>query len=262
MASMLRMGHLSSARSLTNPLPCSFRNFSTTPNLSNKRMIITILRRRKYNRLCKMRVKYANDIAQREATKSKWENDRYAADLELVWRQNGLEQEPPLMNLKEKEQKLREWFECGHIYNVMSHEELSDYNQKLPIKSKHNQTQPWVWRSLENPQIPRHQRSLFESENLGFKEEELEKGISYKDKLLEKYKARDAEPPLILDPDTIEGLPYFKTMGKIYERKRAKSMDKSIPSNSYILRRDATGKKKDYEVESGSIDIIKNEMYF
>ena len=143
----------------------SFRALSTTQNLENKRMIITILRRRKYNRLQKMKVKYANDIAQREAVQAKWENDRYAADLELVWRQNGLDEEPPLMTFQEKNKKLREWFECGHIYNVMSHEELSDYNQKLPIKSKHNQTQPWVWRSLENPQIPRHQRQLFESKN-------------------------------------------------------------------------------------------------
>jgi len=206
-----------------------------------------------------MKVKYANDIAQREAVQAKWENDRYAADLELVWRQNGLDEEPPLMTFQEKNKKLREWFECGHIYNVMSHEELSDYNQKLPIKSKHNQTQPWVWRSLENPQIPRHQRQLFESKNLGYEAMGKEENKEY---LKKKFIDRGDEIPLILDDDTVEGLAYYKTKGKIYERKRAKAMGQAIPNNSFILRRDATGEKKDYEVEVGSIDNLKNKMYF
>lgn len=195
----------------------TIRSLSTTVPLENKRFIKYILARRKALRLKKMKHRFANDIALERATHQKWENDRYSADLELVWRQNGLDEEPPILTPEEKEKKLREWYESGQILTVMSHEELSDYNTKLGIRSNSIKTQPWVWRTLENPMIPRHQRGLFESKNYiqeqGKRSADLKFGCE--------------------DPDTMEGVRYFKEKGKEFERKRAEKMKARMPDNSF-----------------------------
>lgn len=234
------------------------RNFSTTQNLDNKRVIMYILSRRKALRKKKMRYRYANDIAFKKATRNKWHDDRHAADLELVWRQNGLEEEPPIMTFEEKDKKLREWYESGQIQTIMSHEELSDYNISLPIRTNVNKTQPWIWRTLENPSIPRHQRSLFESLNYFNQQTQNEMAEKYGTEVSSQEKADPDfniynDVPLNMQENTKLGIEHFIEKGKEYEIERAMRMDQTgrpaqgpesvMPWNSFNMR-GAAGKKR------------------
>lgn len=117
--------------------------------------------RRRALRLKKMNYRYAAEDTNRRAAYTKWLDDRKNADLELVWKSNGLTKEPPILTLEQKKQNLLEWREKGKAYYVMTHEEICDYNIDLPLRVKPSKLQPYVWRSLEDNDIPRHQKHLF-----------------------------------------------------------------------------------------------------
>jgi len=65
-----------------------------------------------------------------------------------------------MLSTQKKADILKRWQLTGKFQHVMLHEELVDYNLNLPIRISPVKTQPYVWRSLEDPSIPRHNLAM------------------------------------------------------------------------------------------------------
>ena len=76
----------------------------------------------------------------------------------MVWRENGLEKEPPILSQEEKRALMVRWFNEDKLYHVMGHDEMVDYNLNTPIMVKPTKVQPKVWHMNED--TPRHSARL------------------------------------------------------------------------------------------------------
>ena len=78
---------------------------------------------------------------QRES-KERWTKERMTADLEQVWRENGLTEEPPILSVEKKRELMVRWFQEGKLYSVMGHDELVDY--RVVLQKCHENGRKWL----------------------------------------------------------------------------------------------------------------------
>lgn len=100
---------------------------------------------------------------QRES-KERWTKERMTADLEQVWRENGLTEEPPILSVEKKRELMVRWFQEGKLYSVMGHDELVDYNLNIPIQVSPDKLQPKIWYMDEK--TPRHRHEIHFSDDI------------------------------------------------------------------------------------------------
>merc|ERR1711879_3196 len=130
----------------------------TSAALDTKRHIVLQRRRRKRLRLKKLNNRFADVTEGQRETKERWTKERMMADLEQVWRENGLNEEPPILSVDKKRELMVRWFKEGKLYSVMGHDELVDYNLNTPIQVAPDKLQPKVWYMNEN--TPRHDNKI------------------------------------------------------------------------------------------------------
>merc|ERR1712048_70278 len=136
----------------------SYAPFSTTAALEHKRHIVYQLRRRKRRRLMQLNMRYADMMKDRNVELENFTTEREQQDLELVWKENGLDEEPPMLSPEKKREIVMRWYKEGKIYNIMGYDELVDYNLRTPIKAPRFKVQPKVW--YLNAETPRHAAGL------------------------------------------------------------------------------------------------------
>ena len=140
------------------------RSLHTSAALDTKRHIVLQRRRRKRLRLKKINNRFADVSQLQREQKERWTKERKAADLEQVWRENGLTEEPPILSVDKKRELMVRWFKEGKLYSVMGHDELVDYNLNIPIQVGPDKLQPKCWYMDEK--TPRHSHQIHFSDDI------------------------------------------------------------------------------------------------
>ena len=97
----------------------------TTCVLDTKRHIVLQRRRRKRLRLKKLNNRFADVHSMQRESKERWTKERMTADLEQVWRENGLTEEPPILSVEKKRELMVRWGQEGqralHLLQILAH---------------------------------------------------------------------------------------------------------------------------------------------
>merc|ERR1711997_227115 len=149
---------------LSNLYDEHLRSLHTSAALDTKRHIVLQRRRRKRLRLKKINNRFADVSQLQREQKERWTKERKAADLEQVWRENGLTEEPPILSVDKKRELMVRWFQEGKLYSVMGHDELVDYNLNIPIQVAPDKLQPKCWYMDEK--TPRHSHQIHFSDDI------------------------------------------------------------------------------------------------